>query len=71
MKPLPAILSLGHVAVVLGSGAATLYLDGVAVGTSSSLLPPQALGTIDYAFLGKSQFSGDPFLDAQIDEFRV
>jgi uncharacterized protein len=60
-----------HVAFVLGRGAATLYLDGAPVGTVSAILPPKSLGAVDYAVIGKSQFSDDPFLDAEIDEFRV
>jgi hypothetical protein len=60
-----------HVAVVLGGGAGTLYLDGVAASTGSSILAPAELGALDYAYLGKSQFTGDPLLDGQIDEFRV
>jgi hypothetical protein len=61
-----------HVAVVLGAGQGVLYVDGAAVSTSSTvLLRPADLGTIDYAYLGKSQFSNDPNFDGQIDEFRV
>jgi hypothetical protein len=60
-----------HVAVVLGGGSGTIYVDGNAVAMASGILSPQALGAVDYAFIGKSQFSGDPFIDAQIDEFRV
>ena len=60
-----------HVAAVLSAGAVTLYIDGTATSMVNPFLPPQELGTLDYAFLGKSQFSSDPYLDAQIDEFRV
>jgi hypothetical protein len=61
-----------HVAVVLGAGQGVLYVDGTAVSTSSTvLLRPADLVTIDYAFLGKSQFTSDPYFDGQIDEFRV
>ena len=60
-----------HVAVVLGASGGTLYVDGVSAGSNSALLAPQGLGALDDAFIGKSQFSGDPLLDAQIDEFRV
>ena len=60
-----------HVAVVLSSGQGTLYVDGAAAGSSAISLRPVDLGTIDYAYLGKSQFSADPYFDGQIDEFRV
>jgi hypothetical protein len=61
-----------HVAVVLGSGQADLYVDGASVATSSALsLRPSSLGTIDYAYLGKSQFAADAFFDGAFDEFRL
>ncbi len=61
-----------HVALVLASGVASLYVDGVLATSSSTLtLRPKDLGTIDYAYLGKSQFTADPYFDGQIDEFRV
>jgi hypothetical protein len=61
-----------HVVVVLGSGQGILYVDGAAVSTSGTLsLRPADLGAIDYAYLGKSQFTSDPYFDGQIDEFRV
>ena len=60
-----------HVAVVLGSGQGTLYVDGVAASTGAISLRPADLGAIDYAYLGKSQFSSDPYFDGQLDEFRV
>ena len=60
-----------HVAVVLSSGQGTLYVDGAVAGSGAISLRPADLGTIDYAYLGKSQFSNDPNFDGQIDEFRV
>jgi hypothetical protein len=61
-----------HVAVVLGSGQGSLYIDGVAVSTNTALsLRPNDLGAIDYAYLGKSQFSADAYFDGKLDEFRV
>jgi hypothetical protein len=61
-----------HVAIVLGSGLGSLYLDGALASTSSTVtFRPADLGAIDYAFLGKSQFDADPYFDGSIDEFRV
>jgi hypothetical protein len=60
-----------HIAVIFGGGAATLYVDGMPVGLGSTLALPADLGTIDYAFIGKSQFGSDPLADVEIDEFRV
>jgi hypothetical protein len=60
-----------HVAVVLGGGTGTLYIDGSAAATGAISLRPASLGTIGYAYIGKSSFMSDPYLDGQIDEFRV
>lgn len=60
-----------HVAIVLASSGGTIYTDGVASNMVGSILTPQAIGAIDYAFIGRSQFTADPFIDAEIDEFRV
>jgi hypothetical protein len=60
-----------HVAVVLASGQGTLYVDGAVANGGAISLRPADLGTIDYAYLGKSQFTSDPYFDGQIDEFRV
>jgi hypothetical protein len=60
-----------HVAVVLGAGTATLYINAASVATSTSMLRPADLGTIGYAYVGKSWFTSDPYFDGMIDEFRV
>lgn len=63
-----------HLAVVLASGAGgTLYVNGTSVNTNTSLSlrPSPDLATIDYAFIGRSQFDADPYFDGKIDEFRV
>jgi hypothetical protein len=60
-----------HLAIVVGTRNAALYVDGTLVGFASSLPTLKALGALDYAFIGRSQFTGDPPLDAQIDEFRI
>jgi hypothetical protein len=71
--PARAIPSNGwtHIAVTLGAGVATLYVDGKSVATETSVVTPKDLGPIDYAYLGRSQFTDDPYLDALIDELRV
>ena len=61
-----------HVAVVLGPSGGTLYFDGAAVGTSPTLtLRPADLGSTVNSYIGRSQFSDDPYLDGRIDEFRI
>lgn len=62
-----------HVAVVLAAGTGgKLYVNGAQSSANTSLsLRASNLGSIDYAFLGKSQFGVDPAFDGSIDEFRV
>jgi hypothetical protein len=71
-NPTPSTGVWQHVAIVLGAGLGSLYVNGALVSASSSVaLRPAELGTIDYAFIGKCQFSHDPYFDGQIDDFRV
>jgi hypothetical protein len=61
-----------HVAFVLGSSGGTLYFDGAPVGANASIaLRPADLGRTVNNYIGRSQFSDDPFLDGDIDEFRI
>lgn len=63
-----------HVVVVLEESSAKgwLYINGSAVVSDEpTSIQPDDLGAIDYAFLGKSQFSVDPYFDGMLDEFRV
>jgi len=71
--PMPlAALKWSHVAVVLGASGGTLYLDGAVVGTNPAMtLRPIHLGRTANNYIGRSQFSADPYLDASIDELRL
>ena len=71
--PVPVDIGAWHqVAVTLNSAFGILYLDGAPVGTNSSLtISPAALGPTTHNYLGKSQFSADPYLDGAFDEFRI
>ncbi|MGC4031412.1 MAG: dockerin type I domain-containing protein, partial [Tepidisphaeraceae bacterium] len=61
-----------HLAVTLSGTTATLYVNGVAVGTNTAMtLTPGALGATANNWLGKSQFSTDPMLSGAIDDFRI
>jgi hypothetical protein len=61
-----------HVAITFDGSRGILYLDSLAVATNTSLtLRPVDIGTIDYAYLGKSQWGIDPYFDGQVDEVRV
>ncbi len=71
----PSVLPLGtwtHVAIVLGAGGGTLYINGAVVATNAALaLRPADLGATANNWLGRSQFTADPAFDGEIDELRV
>jgi hypothetical protein len=69
--PSPPTGTWKHVTVVLTGGNGYLYIDGVLANADPTVLRPIDLGPIDYAYLGKSQFSVDPYFDGMLDEFRV
>jgi hypothetical protein len=65
-----------HVAMTIDGSQAVVYVNGPGIrGTTTTsrtlTLRPIDLGTIDYAYLGKSQWGMDPYFDGQIDEVRV
>jgi hypothetical protein len=61
-----------HVAIVLGASGAVLYVNGSAVGNNASVtLRPADLGPSLSNYIGRSQFSSDPYLDGNIDDFRI
>ncbi len=61
-----------HVAVVLGSGGGFLYVDGQLVDSNPGIsLGPANLGTTLNNYIGRSQFPPDPYLDGNIDDFRM
>jgi fibronectin type 3 domain-containing protein len=70
-----ATLPLGvwsHVAVTLDGSVGRLYLNGIQVGVNSAMtLTPASLGTLANLYLGRSQFSADPYLNGAIDDFRI
>jgi hypothetical protein len=61
-----------HVAVTLSGNTGTLYVDGVQVGQNTAMtLKPSSLGSTTRNWIGRSQYSGDAYLNGQIDEFRI
>ncbi|MBN1311952.1 MAG: discoidin domain-containing protein [Anaerolineae bacterium] len=61
-----------HVAVTLSGSTGRLYVDGVQVGQNTSMtLRPSSLGSTGNNWLGRSQYSGDAYLDGQIDQFMI
>jgi hypothetical protein len=61
-----------HVAVVLNGNTGILYVNGAPVGTNSAMtLKPSSLGNTANNYVGRSQYSADPYLNGVIDEFRI
>ncbi|MEO7933317.1 MAG: LamG-like jellyroll fold domain-containing protein [Chthoniobacterales bacterium] len=61
-----------HVAVTFSGSVGTLYINGVSAGTNTGMtLTPSSLGLTTQNYLGKSQFSTDPYLNGSLDEFQI
>lgn len=60
-----------HVAVTMGEGNVTLWVDGEAVGSSSSVTikPSDIRPVLNY--IGRSQFDADPLFSGLIDDIRL
>jgi alpha-L-arabinofuranosidase len=71
----PAALPTGtwsHLAVTLAGTTATLYVNGVAVDTNTSMtLNPSSLPHTTQNYIGRSQWAPDPYLDGSVDEFQI
>ena len=68
-SPLP-LNTWMHLAVTLSGTAGTLYVNGAAVATNTSMtLNPSSLPVTTNDYVGKSQFPPDPSLHATVDEF--
>jgi hypothetical protein len=71
----PSPLATGawtHVAVTLSGSTGTLYVNGTVVATNTPMtLTPSSLGNTTLNYIGKSQFSGDPYLNGIVDDFRI
>ena len=61
-----------HIALTLGDNGVSIYLDGAQVAQQGpAALRPSDLGETGNNFIGRSPFTGDPYLDGQVDEFRI
>ncbi|MGW4753809.1 beta-L-arabinofuranosidase domain-containing protein [Streptomyces chartreusis] len=61
-----------HLAVTIGGGTGTLYVNGSAVARNTAMtLTPAALGTLANNWLGRSNFTADPVFAGAYDEFNV
>ena len=60
-----------HVAVTRSGNTVTLYLNGVACGSSSAItIKPSDMGVTTQSWIGRSQYN-DAYLNSQIDDFRI
>lgn len=62
-----------HVAFTLSSGTGRLYFDGAEIGSNPMSTKPASLtlGPTARAWIGRSLFASDPYLEAAIDDLRV
>jgi len=61
-----------HVAVTIASGTLTLFVNGIEVAQANGYAyTPASLGVTTRNWIGRSQSSGSPSFDGQIDEFRI
>ena len=57
---------------MLDASGGRLYLNGVQVGTNTAMpMVPEDLGATPNDWIGRSEFSSNPYLDGAIDEFRI
>ena len=62
-----------HVVVTLAGTTGTLYFNGSAQQpvNSAVTLTPTSLGTTSSDWIGRAQYSSDPYLNGKIDNFRI
>lgn len=60
-----------HLAVTRSGNTVTLYVNGAVAGSGTITINPSALGVTTQNYLGRSQFSADPYLNAALDDFRI
>lgn len=61
-----------HIAVTLDNNYGRMYINGVQVGSNTNLsVKPSDLISSANNYLGRSQFSSDPYFKGLIDEFRI
>lgn len=61
-----------HVAVTLKGKLGTLYVNGVSVGSNAAVdLAPFQLGSTHQNWLGRSQYSADPYFNGKMQDVRI
>jgi hypothetical protein len=59
-----------HMALVLSGDNMLIYQNGTLVSSATSFTPPQYVDRTN-AFIGKSEWTGDPFLNGDIDDLKI
>ena len=61
-----------HIAVTLSGSTGKLYVNGSLVRTNTAMsLHPSSLGSTTHNYIGRSQFSADPYLNGAINDVRI
>jgi hypothetical protein len=61
-----------HLAVTLSGTRGTLYVDGAAAGSNDAItLSAFQLGRTTQNWLGRSQYSADPYFNGRLQDLRV
>jgi len=61
-----------HLAVTLAGTVGTLYVDGTAAATNSAIsFAPFQLGDTSQNWLGRSQYSADPYFNGRLQDLRL
>jgi hypothetical protein len=70
--PPPSTGAWQHLCVTLVETTGTLYVNGVALAQNTGMtLNPASLGNTTQNWLGRSQFSPDPYVNGKIDQLRI
>ena len=61
-----------HVAVTLSGTTGTVYINGNVVGTNTSMtFAPFRIGSTTQNWIGRSQYSADPYFNGKLEDFRI
>lgn len=61
-----------NLVVTLSGNTGTLYVNGTVVATNTGItIRPSDLGSTTLNYIGRSQFSSDPYFNGLIDDFRI
>ena len=60
------------VTVTVSGSTGTLYVNGTPVGANPDItITPADLGTTTQDWIGRSEYAGDPYLNASVDDFNI